>query len=79
MTNLNKTLIDVAFSKYKVNSCLALSRETGLHHATLRRIQNNSKYKLFSPPFKLILDNIPPDQLYPFLRELYDYYYENNI
>jgi hypothetical protein len=80
MENPNKCVLNKAFQKYGVYTFTELSKKTGIHYMTLSRMFNDNAHKVISPAFKLVLDNIPPQELHSFLQELYTYYYncENN-
>jgi hypothetical protein len=80
MLNPSKHLIDLAFKNLNAKSFIELGRKTGIHYKLLSRIsEEKNQHKLISPAFKLILDNIPEEELKSFLEELLKSYYNKLI
>jgi hypothetical protein len=75
MENPNKYLLNKAFQKYGVYTFVELSKKTGIHYMTLRRMLNDDSHKIISPAFKLILELIPEQELKPFLTSLNHHLY----
>lgn len=70
-------LINLTLKNNNAYTFVELAKKTGFNNVNIHRVFNGT-HKMLTPAFKLILDNIPPDQLHPFLCELYHYYYNEN-